>query len=77
MKGLRAPARVHQLRCQEFEQLGMTRRRPRVTEVFRGGRQPGSKMMLPDPVGQHAGQESRRPLAGLSEPSRQCQPPPG
>ena len=75
MKGLGPPARPHQLGCEEFEQLGMSRGRSRVAEVFRGGCQPCTKMMLPDAIGQHASQQSGRPRAGCSKPSRQCEPP--
>ena len=74
---LGAPARAHQLGGQELEQLGMSRRRAGVAQVVGRGGQAGAEMVLPDPVGQHPGQQRRRPRAGPGQPPRQGQPPAG
>ena len=77
MQRLGAPARSHQLVGQILEQLGVGRGRAGVAQVVGRGGESGAEMMLPDPVGQHASQEGRRPRAGLGQPARQGQPPAG
>ena len=68
-----APAQL----SQQLEQLGMGGRRAGVTEILRCGSQPGSEMVLPDSVGQHASQQGGRSCTGPGEPPRQRQPPTG
>ena len=75
MQRLGAPARADQLGRQEFQELGVSRRRAGVAQVVGRGGQPRSEVVLPDPVGQHPGQQCRGPRAGPGEPPCQGQPP--